>query len=789
MRRIRFSAFLLLLVTMLTATAESINESQAREIASRFMASHAMPTTSLKMAHKAPRLNSTIGQNGQAAYYVFNASQGFVIVAGDDRAPAVLGYSDKGTFDSQDVPEAMQEMLDSYAEQIADLEKGLQAASHLSNVAAIAPLVSASWSQNSPFNYRLPLINGKHAYVGCVATALAQVLYYWKWPIRPTRSIPSYTSENLSIYMPELPIVSFDWNNMKDTYLTSDSTSIQAWAAATLSLYSAQAVTMDFKKNSSSAYSSDIPYALTNYFGYSSDVKYNQRLLYTTDEWENMIYNEIADRRPVIYSGSKSSGGHAFVCDGYDGNGRFHINWGWNSQSNGYFLLSVLSPDAQGTGGASGSDGYILRQSAITGIKPGNQQPYDLEVSTKYIEVLSYTSTRNSTNTNFTVSQTTHFMNYMPITISFDFGWGLYRQDNTLVSILSTSSRSDLRPMYYIYPTQTLAFGANLTSGTYRILPIYSERAAANWRPCIGSNLHYIEVTINGNSCTMNAHGLGSMPNYQVNDISMSGHMHPNRPVEITMNLTNMGNTRNDVIYMFADGTLKATGFVDVEKGKTTDVGFQYTRETAGTSNLTFSFDEDGKEPFASRSITIDAMPAATLSSSVKTLNVTDEANRIITSDKMSVQVTISNTGTSTYNEDITIRLYKHIYDNYGTMVETQSVPISLSRRQSTTVQFDLDNVMDNWRYFAKIYYYSEGELISLGGTGFYTIVFPTPPGPILGDVNNDGEVNIADINVVIDILLGRLAPHDVLKRADVDGNGEINIGDINAIIEVLLGH
>ena len=234
MRRIRFSAFLLLLVTMLTATAESINESQAREIASRFMASHAMPTTSLKMAHKAPRLNSTIGQNGQAAYYVFNASQGFVIVAGDDRAPAVLGYSDKGTFDSQDVPEAMQEMLDSYADQIADLEKGHQAASHLSNVAAIAPLVSAAWSQNSPFNYRLPLINGKHAYVGCVATALAQVLYYWKWPTRPTRSIPSYTSENLSIFMPELPIVSFDWNNMKDTYLTSDSTSIQAWAAATL---------------------------------------------------------------------------------------------------------------------------------------------------------------------------------------------------------------------------------------------------------------------------------------------------------------------------------------------------------------------------------------------------------------------------------------------------------------------------------------------------------------------------------------------------------------------------
>lgn len=132
-----------------TVRAESINENQARTIAARFMASRALPSTSLKMASKAPRLSTSAGAD-QAAYYVFNGSSGYVIVAGDDRAPAVLGYSDQGTFDSENVPEGLQYLLEGYAAQIDALTRGAKAETQLRDAGAIRPLVTSSWDQDNP---------------------------------------------------------------------------------------------------------------------------------------------------------------------------------------------------------------------------------------------------------------------------------------------------------------------------------------------------------------------------------------------------------------------------------------------------------------------------------------------------------------------------------------------------------------------------------------------------------------------------------------------------------------
>ena len=121
-------------------------------VACAALTGHAIPATSLRMAHKAPKLN-TPATNADAAYYTFNASRGgFVIVAGDDRVPAVLGYSDKGTFDPQDMPEAMQTLLEGYAAQINALDHGAKAAPHFINGNVIAPLVTAQWDQDAPYN-------------------------------------------------------------------------------------------------------------------------------------------------------------------------------------------------------------------------------------------------------------------------------------------------------------------------------------------------------------------------------------------------------------------------------------------------------------------------------------------------------------------------------------------------------------------------------------------------------------------------------------------------------------
>ena len=765
--------------------AKSIDESQASRIAAAFMHSHAMPTATMRMALKAPQLNAP-ATSGKAAYYVFNAGQrGYVIIAGDDRVPAVLAYGDQGAFDAQDVPEAMQELLDSYADQIDALDHGAKVAQHLNHASPIAPLVTAVWSQNNPYNILLPMLpTGKHAYVGCVATAMAQVMHYWKWPARPLTAIPQYTSETLSIYMPQLPIVDFDWNNMHVTYETDDTTSTAALAAARLSLYCAQSVTMDFKKTSSSAYSSDIPWALIYYYGYKSTAKYLKRLNYTTTSWENLIYQELEASRPVLYSGSKASGGHAFVCDGYDGDGRFHINWGWNGTSNGYFLLNVLNPDEQGTGSADGSYGYIYSQGIITGVEPGTA-PDNLEITSKYIELQTLNGSRSSAYSNFTLTQMTHFLNHNTDPVGFDYGWALY-QDNTMKMILETGTRDNLDSYYYLKATRTLSFGSGLTSGTFRIVPIYSEIGANNWRPCIGSDINYIEVTINGNSCSAICHGTSGSPIYSVNNIDVSGTMHPNRPVNITVNVTNNGNTRGDLIYMFANDEFFGTAFVDLEHGESGNATFMYSQENAGSASLTFCLDEDGKNVIGSRSIQINQMPTANLNGSVEVLNVTDPVNKIITSDKFSVKLTVTNRNSQAYDEDITIKLYKHTYGNYGTLVQTQNRRLYLPANQSTTIQFDLDNVIDGWQYFIKTYYYSNGEQVSLKGCSTHTIVFPNSSAFPKGDVNGDDEVNIADINAVISIILGGSASADVLQRADVDKNNEINIADVNAIINII---
>ena len=786
MRAKRSIITVMCLLAITTAWAEQVSESTARNIAARFMASHAVPSTNLRLAQKAPRLNAA-ASSGDAAYYVFNASRGgYVIVAGDDRAPAILGYSEHGTFDAQDVPEAMQALIDNYAEQIDALGHGAKAALHL-NAAPIAPMVTAQWSQNAPYNALLPFINGKHAHVGCVATAMAQVMHFWKSPARPTRPISAYTSQSLSIYMPQLPIVDFDWDSMRDTYETTDTLSTEAIAAAQLSLYCAQSVTMNFKASSSSAYSSDIPFALSYYFGYNPSAKYVRRMNYTSLSWEEMLYNELAAGRPVLYSGSKASSGHAFVCDGYDGNGMYHINWGWNGNSNGYFLLNVLNPNEQGTGGAEGAYGYVYSQAMITGVEPGTHLD-ELEVTAKYIELQSITGTRSSSRDNFTVTQMTHFLNHNTDPIAFDYGWGLYQGDEML-TLLSSGTKDNLDSYYYTKITRTLSFGSGITSGTYHIVPIYSEIGAGEWKPCIGSDINYIEVTINGNSCTAVCHGTYCAPSYQVNDISVTGHMHPNRPVNITLNVTNTGNTRNDLIYMFVGNQFYAAAFVDLEKGASTDVEFMYISETATTANLSFCLDEEGQNPIATRTIVINSMPAATLSGTATALNVTDPSNRIITSDKFSLNLSVTNNGTSTYDEDIIVKLYKHIYGNYGTLVQTQTQSISLNRRQTTQLQFDLDNLLDNWQYFVKVYYYSSGEEVSLCGTGTYTIVFPGSSSYPDGDVNGDGEVNIADVNAIIDIILGGTASADVGQRADVNKDNEINIADVNAIIDIILNN
>ncbi|MBR5684635.1 MAG: C10 family peptidase [Muribaculaceae bacterium] len=769
-----------------TAWAESVSESQARSIAEGFMSSHAMPSATLKMATRAPRMGTP--SSDKAAYYVFNNERGgYVIVAGDDRAPAVLGYSDKDCFDPQNVPDALQELLEGYTAQMEALDRGAQPVTMRSSGSAIRPLVTAQWSQNAPYNTLLPLLpNGStQAVAGCVATAMAQVLYYWKQPAQVTTAIPAYTSTNYSIYMPELEPVDFNWDAMQDTYLNNDTESEAALAAARLTLYCAQSVQMNFLYGSSGAKASDIPTALSTYFDFKASSHCEYRENYTTQGWADYIYNELAEGRPVIYSGSKASSGHAFICDGYNGEGMFHINWGWNGMSNGYYLLNVLNPDQQGTGAANEAYGYIYGQYIVAGIEPGEDYS-EFALTAGDVALNGAVTTRASSTEYFKATVTGRFYNYTGQEMGVSFGWGLY-DGETLLSTLDSSN--GILPSGYCFSTvnKELSFGRNITSGTYRIVPIYSMMYFTNWHPCKGADVNYIEVTIDGNTCTVTGHGSAGERSYIVNAITHQGALYHGHPVDLAVNLTNNGYSHDDLLYMFVNNSFYSTGLVGLEHGETGDIGFRFLPTTPGDYTCKFSFNQDGSDPLCQTTVTIDEMPAYDLSGTCEVLNVTDATHRIITSDKFSIRLTITNNGEETYNDDIMVKLYKNLNDNSGTNAQNLNRPITLAPGETTTLEVDLDNVIDGWKYFVNVYYYSGGQRLRIAQTQFYTIVFPEVPQIVLGDVNGDNAVDISDATMLINYLLSGNADGINLENANCDQNGGVDISDATTLINYLL--
>ena len=790
-----FFLLLMAILTFMSANAAPINEGQARDIATKFLANRSGHSATPKIAARGPQLQATT-TGGDAAYYVFNATGGgYVIVAGDNRAPAVLGYSDKGNFQKQEMPEALEYLLEGYAAQIEALNQGADAASLKASGPAISPLVPALWSQNNPYNILLPFRpDGKHAVAGCVATAMAQLMYYYKWPARPTQTIPAYTTSSLGIYMPALPPVNFNWNEMHDTYLTDDTTTTAALAAATLTLYCAQSIEMDFLESSSSAHTTRIPWKISTYFDYKPTAHSIWRMNYTSQEWADILYSELAEGRPVIFSGKKKSGGHAFICDGYDGNGMYHFNWGWNGQSNGYFLLNVVNPDDQGTGSASGTYGYILDQAALIGIEPGHEGSNEIILTATDLVLNSATTSRSSTNQDFSANITGVFRNLTSNVIAARFGWGLFDEAGNLIKRLYSTYTTGVMPgNYFTLSDKTLNFGSGLTSGTYRIMPMckeYIDGSSVNdgeWILCAGADKNYIEVTINGNTCEFTGHGSAATRDYTINDITYSGSMHHGRPVNINVNMTNNSEASANILYLFADGTFVAAAQVDLSQGETGDIAFKYVPAAAGNHQLTWSWDENGASPIASRTITIEAMPAATLSGTMNVFNISDASNRIITSDKFSVDVIVTNDGNERYHDDISISLFKHTYGNYATRVQNFNFLVDLAPGESTTLHVDMDHVFDNWKFFARAFYYSEGSQNTLCSSGFYTIIFPEEPQLILGDVNNDGQITIADVTALISLVLNDNYEPAVLERADMDANGSLNIADVTRLISLAL--
>ena len=279
--------------------------------------------------------------------YTTQGNEGFVVVSRDSRFLPVLGYS-SAPFDEASMPPALVWWLENIDRTLALRKAGGQQRAAVS-FQPVDNFILTHWGQESPYNDLCPAISWQNALTGCVATALAQVLNYYKYPQASTgETVFSIAGEEGS-YAASLN-TTYDWNNMVNDYLNIYGQHIaspaEETAVAQLMRDCAYAASMifDLESSGSDLYSAAI--GLTTNLGFDDNyVRVAERDYYSEEEWQTIIYGELAARRPVVYSGADpSSGGHAFVLSGVDNEGRVYVNWGWNGTADGFYELTDMAP-------------------------------------------------------------------------------------------------------------------------------------------------------------------------------------------------------------------------------------------------------------------------------------------------------------------------------------------------------------------------------------------------------------------------------------------------------------
>ena len=368
-KRLSFSC-VLALAGLMAANAGNVDVNAARQAANDFVKQNlatkgmlkAPAMADIKLAHAE---KSSVEGN---AYYVFNIQGGgWIIMAGDDRAKQVLAYGDKGNINMKDLPDNMKGYLKMYKNQIEEMQsyKGeVIPMKAPQRVTPVAPLTKATWGQQEPMNRLCPMAaNGsERTSVGCGPLAMAQIMYYWKYPAE-TGELPGY-SISWSNWMSSLPATTFDYNKMLDSYTIYNPetggvslgtfTEEQANEVAKLCRYCGQACKArygNYGDTSTGTYTYDQRDAFYT-MGYSTDAKLVSIVAgyytwnttnYTEEEWKALISEQLEAGRPIPYHNSDMDMGHAWVLDGVDADGKFHMNWGWFERYNGWFEYGAFN--------------------------------------------------------------------------------------------------------------------------------------------------------------------------------------------------------------------------------------------------------------------------------------------------------------------------------------------------------------------------------------------------------------------------------------------------------------
>ena len=846
MKRVLFISYFAL-ATVCSLLAGPVSETAARQEANKFFSQQSARFTT-PSGGVATRLAYTAECN---RFYVYDrgAEGGYVIIAGDDRLPQVLGYGDAGDFSAKTLPAAVQYWLDKMNSEIAYLQshEGVVAHKPAKRATPVAPLVTSRWDQGEPYNNYCPTYGqGTHAAAGCVATATAQMMNYYEWPAVGKGS-HSYTCNVNGSTPTELSAdfsqSTYRWDLMLDIY---DSNSSEEACDAVARLMSDVGISMDMGYGDSSGASEyAASSALQRYFDYTGKCYWLERDYFDADDWDQLLVDEISRMRPVMYCGYADNGGHAFILDGFDADGYFHVNWGWSGSFDGYFVVSLLAP-------YSNMD-FKYFQDGLFGLVP--------EPQTDLVEEVLYLRTRltpvthavplgqeatvdiddflvqgNKATGEYTNNGETRYYATIPLSLSVFDSNGVERQ-----SVFYTHTETFSQSLHTSGWTLNMVLPSSLEEGEYRIKLLYSEDGGVNYDHEVCHHYgkdSYIKMVVMDDTAYLSDRFLSDL--YTVDSFVLPSEITVSQPINVGVNLsyrtwwsTQPGPVGNVYLSMLDDE--------DQEVSRSELCQVQLAANTTDTYQMQFMApakwgryklalnDESGSPMMMSMyGWSFDVQEAT------ETLMVLPVCNRLVedfesmtanssTSDK-NVQGsfttwTFNKSGVRAPGEDKCNGAHSVMMKKPSALYTTQPLAHAFFMAQATffnpsataakyRLDYSLDggttweiaNTIDNldavdvpekskeiamWYLNLTAAQPALFRIAMIGGGAGSTyvddiILYYTD---LIGDVNGDGEVNIADANCVINVI----QTDAVNAAADVNGDGEVNIADVNAVIDIIL--
>lgn len=684
--------FLVVLMLLIGASlqAKQIDVNKAKTIAANFLQQQSLTRSAngdLQLAYTATDNGSaTRAASSANLFYVFNSgkSDGFVVVAGDDQMRPVLGYTLNGSFDINTANDGLLWWLSAITAKAKAVANGTDKSTFTSTrtTGSVEPIVKTHWSQSSPYNDLCPVDNtdgnGSNSVTGCVATAMAQLLYTCFAGTQQTLTgIATCRPEAHASSTQDVDLSQFtiDYSKM-DLKYDGDESDESKNAVAQLMYACGLSVNMNYCSSSSGSNGSS--YTFMKHFGIDQSCTTAHRGQYTSDEWDALIRSELDNGRAVLYSGQTLDySGHAFICDGYDTDGLYHINWGWGGYNDGYFDFYSLDFD------------YVNNQGAICGIKPGTAQ-VDLTDVLSYESLLVVDATLPIENPKYLNCVFNNIYCY-----GQDFngvvGLALCNSDGTIVKTLYTEEMS-IQMNSYSYFNRGIDLPSDLADGTYE-LRIVAGLTAGNLKVIKGDGSYsHLTVTVSGGNITVSGYqpeaAQLSLDSFTVGG---DGCGYVNQTTPIILSIKNNGGEFLGTIEVDGNASAKAC----IKAGETKQITVEVTPTTEGTQTFQISAfaDNNATGSISLGEVNVEVKSAEENVPYIVVQSCKMQNSELTLGEKATLELTLRNDG-AMYDGYIYASYegtWQSGFTSWTLRWNSNTTPLSLSKGSSTTLYIDVD--------------------------------------------------------------------------------------------------